>query len=182
LAEKIVSHSKWRLITGGAIGEGDGKTKGGVDFHAALGAQRFLNDPLLESQQILTILPHKEAKDVFKIGEVIIDEARNIQDRRKKLVARADAIITVEGGQGTIDIVRFAIGSSIPIIPLGGTGGKSKEVWDIEEFRNTIPRLLDISISDDCLRIIKEEIDLPELAVDNCLKIIEKIFCGGVNK
>lgn len=174
LGEKIISHANWRIMTGGAIGEGDGKTKGGVDFHAAIGAQRLLNDSILEFHRIITILPNNEVKDVFKIGMVCIDNVKDIAERRQKLIERADAVITIEGGRGTVDIIKYALDFAIPVIPLGGTGGVSSGIWNMEHYKDPILASLRLSADDPRIKIIKNQLDSSELVVGTCLEILEK--------
>lgn len=145
------------LATGGAIGKGDGILTGGVDFHAALGARNYLNNVNLEEERIITILPNSNAESCFQMGKVMFDNAKDMKDRRNKLLGHADAVITIEGGPGVIEIGKLSFFNNKLILPLGGTGGASFELWKDENFISYLCSKLDISKLCDEINIVKQE-------------------------
>jgi hypothetical protein len=126
LGAAIAGAPELRLLTGGARGEA--RTRGGVDRHAALGARAALREPALRRRKVLTLAPADGAACV-RCGELRRDAARDPGERREHLLAACDAVVTVEGGPGTRDLAERALARGRPLLPLGGTGGVSDELW-----------------------------------------------------
>jgi hypothetical protein len=146
LGVAIVSSPDFVLVTGGALAKNP--TKGGADYHAARGAYDYLSirDPDKEKTQsrITTVIPAKALDRSFEIGTVIIDHPSDVHHRRQRLVDLADAIITVEGGPGTMELFQYAVDKGIPFIPIGGSGGASRSIWEQPKLRSELQALTTI--------------------------------------
>jgi predicted Rossmann-fold nucleotide-binding protein len=85
-------------------------------------------------ERIETVLPDARQEHGefvrFREGRVRVLERRNAQSRRFSMVHSADAVIAVEGGNGTRSVLDMALAVDRPILPLPFGGGASEEVWD----------------------------------------------------
>jgi len=173
LGEKIVSNPEWRLLTAGTRGVKEGEGKGGIDYHAAIGAQRALKNKTLEWQKILTIHPRSTDTEPFEIGRVIKSRAKTKEGRRFELVFRADAVVTIEGKE-TSKIIEYTIASGKSIIPIPCTGGASFEMW--KTYRNELIESLRLENSDKEIEILESGLGTPALVVDTCMNILKKLL------
>ena len=139
----IVSHPFFQLLTGGNLG--DEANGGGVDYHSAMGAGSFLANKDLEQEKIVTLLPTNSDKGFFRLGRIKMDSSSDVNQRRKNLVAMADFVITVEGGPGTLEILKYALSLQTPILPIRDTGGVSEAIWEDNILRNQLVPLLEKS-------------------------------------
>lgn len=176
LGEEIVRLSGCRLLTGGAIGEGDGATTGGVDFMAALGGRAAVAADEAPSR-LLTVHPRdRDPAELFTQGTVTISRGRNTPSRRFELVARADAVVTIEGEAGTPKIIDYAIASGKPAIPIACTGGASADAWEDPTNREAL--LGSLGITDDCTEYetLHAGIATPHLVVETCIRLLRRVL------
>ncbi len=171
----IVNEPDWRLITGGAKGVGENDFTGGIDFHAAFGAQKAINNPVIENEKIITLHPRDNRTDLFHIGLVFLERAKSTPARRFELVSRADAVIVIAGQEGSGQIIEYSIASNKVVIPMACFGGKSKEVWEEKKLRTELLNLLKLEEGSPELQKIENGAS-PEELVKVCLNILRKLL------
>lgn len=178
LGAAVAREASWRLLTGGAIGKSDrcGKDKGGVDYHAAIGAQRAIADPEKEREKILTIHPRDGRSDLFQIGAVSRSRAKSTPARRFELVSRADVIVLIEGHEGSAQIVEYSVAAGKPVIPLACTGGESRRVWEPGRFRAELLQSLGVQDPSSELDAIEKGGELPEVLIDTCIHLMRRLL------
>jgi nucleoside 2-deoxyribosyltransferase len=176
LGAAIASEPGWRLLTGGARGEGACDNAGGVDYHAALGAKRLLDDPFLERERILTLHPRDGREDLFAIGSVLRSKARSTFARRFELVARADCAFLIEGGEGTQQIIEYAIAAGKAVVPIPCTGGAAEAAWRAEQYRGDLLHTLGLQEASAELGILQFGLKAPAAIVDTCLLIARRVL------
>ncbi len=178
LGEAVIREPGWRLLTGGAIGKGNrcGERKGGVDFHAALGAQRAIDDPEKEREKILTLHPRDGRNDLFEIGSVIRSRAKSTPARRFELVSRSDFIVLLEGHEGTAQIVEYSIATGKPVLPLACTGGESKYVWQKGQYRTELLQVLGLQDPSPELEMIENGLGTPDSLISTCIQIMIRLL------
>ncbi len=176
LGQHIVLAPGYRLLTGGAKGHCEGESGGGVDYSAAKGAQDAL--PTAEvASKILTIHPRRREQDeLFTIGSVVLSRGRNTAARRFDLVARADAVITIEGETGTPKIIDYSIASGKPVISIACTGGASAEAWNDETNRQAFFHTLGLSEEAPEFEILHHGLATPQLVVDACVDLLNRVL------
>jgi len=180
LAEKIgaavVKEPGWRLLTGGAHGRGCEEGKGGVDYHAALGARKAILNPSIEGEKILTLHPGNNRTDLFEIGSVIRSHARTSLARRHELVFRSDCAVIIEGHEGSGQIIEYCIAAGRPVLPLACTGGSSHRVWEPAEHRQELLDLLGLPDPSQEVQMIERGLDTSDALVDTCIEIIRRLL------
>jgi hypothetical protein len=138
IGSKIVSFENWKLLNGGAKGT---KENSAVDYLACQSArEKLLQRRKNISDRIVTLYPYGVISDpnLHDIGE-IIRAGKTRASRRYRLVAKADAVITIAGDSGTKQIIDLAMALEKPVLPIPCTGGSSKEVWNESKY---VPDLL----------------------------------------
>lgn len=135
LGRAIVETSDLVLITGG-FKEGiskDGLTKPlGTDFLVASSAMEALYTLNIDaSQRIITMLPQSDFDSIrrFPYGHVVIVKKSNLRSRRYSMVLTSDAVIAIEGHDGTEEIIDLAWVAGKPILPIPCTGGAAQRTW-----------------------------------------------------
>jgi hypothetical protein len=175
IGAKIMRVDNWILLNGGASHTSSVGIIS-VDHLVCIGAQEELGklgDQKVEDR-ILTLHPEKVNQNLHTIGKVQIVKEATRPLRRFELAEQADAIITIEGGIGTQDIIEHGIHLQKPVLPIACTGGKSREAWDhyekdilknfgikkqSEEYEMLVTKGLDSpsELSDLVIRIIKDK-------------------------
>lgn len=178
LGAAIVRTPGWRLLTGGAIGQCQecGSEKGGVDYHAALGAKRAIADEAKQRERIITLLPRDGRSDLFEIGSVLRSRAKSTPARRFELVSRADFILLLEGHEGTAQIVEYSIASGKPVLPLACTGGESRNVWKRERYRAELLHVLGLKEPSPELDMIENGLGTPDALIAMCVQIMKQLM------
>ncbi len=178
LGAAVVREPGWRLLTGGAIGKCNEsmKKKGGVDYNAALGAQRTLTSLDDERALILTIHPRDGRNDLFKIGSVLYSRAKSTAARRFELVSRADFIVLLEGHAGTAQILEYAIAAGKPVLPLACTGGESKRVWKADCYRPELLQALGLQDPSADVDMIENGLGTPDALIMTIVKIMKNLL------
>lgn len=128
----IVSIDNWILLNGGAWKHVDERESSAVDYLAADAADdKMKKSKMSSTNRILTIHPLEptEPQLLHRIGEVIPTPRATQALRRFDLVAKADAIITIDGGKGTKDIIELAMALEKPVLPIPCTDGSSNDDW-----------------------------------------------------
>lgn len=171
----IVKEPDWRLLTGGAKGAGENDLSGGIDFHAALGAQQALNDPVIEKEKIITLHPRDNRNDLFHIGQVYFGRAKSTPARRFEMVSRADAVIVIAGEEGSGQIIEYSIASNKVVIPLACFGGASREAWQEKKLRKELLNSLKLEEGSPEIEKIEKGDNLDEL-IKLCINILRKLL------
>jgi len=176
LGRQIVQVPGYRLLTGGAKGNCTGDAIGGADYAAAQGARDVL--PASEAaNRILTIHPRqRDEDDLFTVGAVVTSRGRNTAARRFDLVARADAVITIEGESGTPKIIDYSVASGTPVIPIACTGGASKEAWNDDTNQQAFLQDLGLTESSPDYQILHNGLATPEIVVETCLNLLKRVL------
>jgi predicted Rossmann-fold nucleotide-binding protein len=173
IGAKIMRIDNWVLLNGGAS-ETSSEGNRSVDYLVCIGAQdklRELGHQEVE-ERILTIHPSRADPNFFhKIGKVEVKGA-DLSLRRHELVKQADAIITIEGGIGTEDIIERGMRSKKPVLPIACTGDKSKKAWDDHE--KDILQIFEIKKPSEEYRMLttSKGLDRPSELSDFVIKII----------
>jgi len=175
LGAAIVKEPDWQLITGGAKGISENDFSGGIDFHAALGAQKALNNTEIENKKIITLHPRDNRSDLFHIGSVSLGRAKSTPARRFEMVSRADAVIVIAGKEGSGQIIEYSIASNKVVIPLACYGGASEEAWQEKKLRKELLNCLKLEEGSPELKKI-EKGDTPEELVKVCINILRKLL------
>ncbi|UCH97066.1 MAG: hypothetical protein JSV88_09505 [Candidatus Aminicenantes bacterium] len=170
----VVSEPNWRLITGGARGSGEDECTGGIDFHAALGAQEYIKNSIEENEKIITLHPRVNRTDLFYIGRVVLGRARSTRARRFELVSRADAVVVIEGGEGSEQIIEYSITADKVVIPIACYGGKAKELWNL--YRQELMNTLKLPEGSPDLQVIEKASETPDLVVKACVNILKRLL------
>ena len=132
----------YRLLTGGMVGD---KEYGSVDFHVAKGAVASLPNHEQQLNKVYTVVPDVEDGPVtFNMGQLVQSHVNNVYERRLHLVQLADFVITVAGGQGTVDLAKIAFEQQCPILPLYSTGGASRDLWQDPTARSEISEMIEL--------------------------------------
>jgi nucleoside 2-deoxyribosyltransferase len=159
LGAMVISNPGWRLLTGGARGSGEG----GIDFSAAQGAQAQLDESELVTERILTLHPREDREDLFEIGAVLVSRAKSTMARRFELVSRADAIILIEGHEGTLQLIEYAVASGTPVLPIPASGGASERAWGSEAYRLELMQSLGLREESPTFKALHSGVDDTEL-------------------
>ena len=134
IGAKIMDEENWILLNNGASLESSGRivSIARLVCEGALSRLGETGDLKLEKERILTLHYDKPDHPLHDRGKVEI-AGTAASERRRALVERADAIITIEGGSGTKDIINNALKSKKPVLPIACTGRKSKKAWNDNE-------------------------------------------------
>ncbi len=168
LGAAIAAAPELRLLTGGA--RGDTRTRGGVDRHTLLGARTALRSPAARRLKVLTLVPDGAAGSCVRCGELRLDTARDPGERREHLLAACDAVVTVEGGPGTRDVVERALARRLAVLPLGGTGGVSDELWRAPDTRARLVALLGLAPAE--VEPLSSGSAAPGELVEHCVRLL----------
>ncbi len=126
----IVSKDNWILLNGGAFKDSPGEDSTAVDYLACEAAKEELEKRGSIDDRIITVHPFEESpRPLHEIGKVVKSKRATSALRRFDLVAKADAIITIEGGKGTKDMIELAMALGKPVLPIRCTDGTSEEAW-----------------------------------------------------
>jgi hypothetical protein len=170
----VVNEPDWRLITGGAKGSGEDECTGGVDFHAAMRALKSLKKPEEENKKIITLHPRDNRIDLFRIGKVVPGRTKPTRSRRSELVSRADAVIVIEGGEGSEQIIEHSIAADKMVIPIPCYGGKVEELWN--SYRQELMNSLKLEEGSPDLQAIEKASEIPDMVVKACVNILKKLL------
>lgn len=176
IGEAIVSEPGWRLLTGGRKGSGPCAEMGGVDYHAALGAQKRLRDPAKERERIWTVHPQDRPEGLFEIGFVLASRAKSTPARRFELVSRCDCALAIEGHDGTAQIIEHCIAADKPVIPIACTGGESQQAWVPDRYRKELLRRLGVVEGSPELAMLENGLGTPKQLVDTCLQLVRQLL------
>ena len=133
LGKELVSEQNLVIVTGGFKCFNEKSLELSTDWSSVSGALAYLHlhqtDP---AKRIETLLPQKDwsAIERFKVGNTVVLHNRNSQSRRFALVNFSDAVVTVQGADGTREVIDLSLAIEKPILPLSFTGGVSLEKWD----------------------------------------------------
>lgn len=133
------------LVTGGSKhpkGEPESPSADWVVVRGAL--ERIRAEGGREDLRIETLLPDQESTEFerFKAGKTQVLHNLGRQPRRFTLVNSCDALVAVEGHEGTREMIDLALAMEKPCLPLPFTGGFSQVRW--HENRNWIREFFDI--------------------------------------
>jgi hypothetical protein len=175
IGAKIVSkENNWTLLNGGA--KPDSPAQYSVDYMASQGAEDVLHQQgASPMDKILTLHPLRPPKDrsFHNIFRVETSRRATPEYRRFDLVARADAIITIEGSpKGTHQIFELAMAMEKPILPLPCTGGSSEKDWNDNE--NDILSTFDIQKGSDDYRALTKQLDQTSQLTDLVIRLLCK--------
>lgn len=116
-----------------------------ADWAVVQGAlKRLRTEGGREDLRIETLLPDQESTEFerFKAGKTQVLRNLGRQPRRFTLVNSCDALVAVEGHEGTREMIDLALAMEKPCLPLPFTGGFSQVRW--HENRNWIREFFDI--------------------------------------
>lgn len=131
----IAAEPDWVLLNGGAKSSDNDNTESAVDYFAAYGAYEYAKENGLNpSDKILTIKPIESTHPEHNFGKQETSLKKTSALRRFDLVARADAIITIEGDIGSMNILELGLSLGKPIFPCYCTGGSSEIIWNNYEY------------------------------------------------
>lgn len=134
IGARVVRERDWILLNGGARGIRTIQEPTAIDYWAAIGAHdEAVRLGLKPEDYIITLHPQTTDHPLHNIGQVEITKRKTPALRRFDLVARADAIITLEGLAGLVTILELSIALDKVLIPIPCTGGTSEETWNTYE-------------------------------------------------
>jgi len=121
------------VVTGGSKHPKDAPELPSADWATVQGTlKRLRAEGGREELQIETLLPDQESADFerFKAGKTHVLRNLGRQARRFTLVNSCDALIAVQGHDGTREMIDLALALEKPCLPLPFTGDSSKKRWD----------------------------------------------------
>lgn len=133
------------LVTGGLRSKGGTQQPAldGIVVDAAFDAI----DKSVEAarSRIETIVPERDRSGLVRVstGTLIQVSQSNPRMRRHSMVLRSDAVIAVNGGKTTREVIDLAYIAHKPLLPLPTTGGAARDAW--EEYRGEILRRLNLN-------------------------------------
>lgn len=173
LGKLIAREDGWVLINGGALNDNQSENPEAIDYFGAYGA--YMESTRLNAnpkEKILTILPKNQSQHSFhKLGTVEQVNKNNTALRRFEMVARADAIITIEGGEGIENILELGLSLNKIVLPIAITGGQSRMIF--EEYEQDILKKFHINTNSKEYPLFSQQIlDVEKSALDyiNILK------------
>jgi hypothetical protein len=161
IGAKIMHIDNWILLNGGALGVGvSDENPRTIDHLVCIGAQeelKIIGGSVTE--RILTLHPKQSNHPLHTIGRVEVTKRQTPAFRRFDLVARADAIITIEGVTGTKEIIELGMALEKPVLPIPCTGGRSKDAWD--EYESDILHMFRISKTSTQYELLNKGLNIP---------------------
>jgi hypothetical protein len=148
LGRRLAQESGITIITGGLKFLREHPELKSTDWTTMEGMLSYLKEKNIDLHaRIETILP-AEMKDWaeverFEEGHIVRLYRRTPEARRFMLVSTADAVLTVEGGKGTRQVIDLALVIGKPVLPLPFTKGYSEERW--KENKDEIGNWFDVS-------------------------------------
>lgn len=134
LGRRLAQEPGITIITGGLKGLKANPETRSVDWSTIDGALRHLSEQNADPYtRIETLLP-AEARDFadverFEVGRTVRLYGRTPQARRFMLVNTADVVLTIEGGNGTREVIDLAMVIGKSVLPLPFTKGVSADRW-----------------------------------------------------
>jgi len=173
LGKYIIKEQDWILFNGGALSNCDSCIPSAIDYYGAFGADKYAKSKKIDPQnKIFTLLPQNSNHCQHNLGKIEISKKKTSALRRFDLVAKSDAIITIEGGEGVLNILELGISLNKPVLPISFTGGSSEKVW--ETYESEILSKFNISVSSPEVRIIKEGSSKPSEVASTAISIIKR--------
>lgn len=173
LGKFIAREDGWILINGGALNDNQTDNPEAIDYFGALGVyNEAVRTGANAKEKILTILPKNQSQHKFhNLGKIEQVSKNTTALRRFEMVARADAIITIEGGEGIENILELGLSLNKIVLPIAVTGGQSRMIF--EEYEQDILKKFHISTNSKEYPIFSQQItDIEKSALDyiNILK------------
>jgi hypothetical protein len=174
LGKLIASEKGWVLINGGALNDNNTDKPEAIDYFGALGANdEALKLNLNPADKILTIKPQTQTQHSFhNFGKIETVKKNTTALRRFEMVARADAIITIEGGEGITNILELGISLNKAVLPIAASGGTSGKIWN--DYEMEILEKFFIKKNSPEYRMLTEKIENIELAAKTYIDVIKK--------
>lgn len=99
-----------------------------ADFHFISGALRRIPESDLMNR-IETYVNKAARSSLFMEGKVLRAEGRSGEARRFYMISKADALISIRGGPGTLQQLALANALDLPVLPIPTFDGTSREFW-----------------------------------------------------
>jgi len=178
LGKLIAREDGWVLINGGALNKTMSTEPKAIDYFGALGAYEECKSlKKLQGEKILTLKPSDQSKQTFHdLGKIeILNKKHTSALRRFEMVARADAIITIEGDEGSTNILELGISLNKAVLPIPLTGGASARIW--QTYENEILEMFRLKKNDPEYETLTKPLatsnDIKKTAL-SCISVIRK--------
>lgn len=174
LGKLIAREDGWVLINGGALNDNQTDTPEAIDFFGAFGAYNEVSRTGANAKEkILTILPKDVSQHKFHDYGTVEQVKKNTTAlRRFEMVARADAIITIEGGEGIENILELGLSLNKVVLPLAATGGMSAKIFN--EYEQEILQKFHLSKESNEYAALSQEITDIEKSATDYINILKK--------
>ena len=130
LGRLVMEESGWILLNGGSLTDDLSKRPTAIDYFVADGAAERARELGISAQnRILTLYPEVQDHTLHAIGRIEISRGRS-KFKRLYEIARADALVTIEGVTGTPEMIELAMAMKKPVLPIPCTGGASLDAWE----------------------------------------------------
>lgn len=170
LGQRLMTETTWTLITGG-LRKRRTSSHLALDGVVAEAAFDALGRSLASSQsRIVTMLPEAQHEDLerFEIGSVIRARYSTARTRRYSMVLTSDAVVAVNGGSATKQVLELGYAAERPLVPLLAAGGTAAEVW--EDYRGDL--LLRARADERDERGLRDR----AIAVATCLSVLRRVL------
>ena len=175
IGARIVREKDWILLNGGARGIRTTQEPTAIDYWASVGARDEASKLGLKPEDyVITLHPQTTDHPLHSIGRVEVTKRKTPSLRRFDLVARSDAIVTLEGLAGLVTILELSIALDKVLIPIPCTGGTSKETWDTYEEELTENLRVNRSSSDYIL--LTKGLGATDALADLTIRLLRKLL------
>lgn len=172
LGRALMANTNFILVTGG-LKRRNTETEA-TDFIVADASKAELKQRNESaSSRIITMLPESDVPSFtrFRIGSVLGIEYSNPNTRRFSMALTSDALITINGGKETGEIIDLAYASGKILIPIPATGGRSYKRW--KKYKTELVKRL--GVTPDEIAGLEDASNSKE-AIRICLSLLQKVL------
>lgn len=173
LGRRLMEETSFVLVTGGLARKKSAVLCACDKIIAEAARDALKGSPQAVQSRVITMVPAVDPSDVerFAIGKFIRVSYAGSRARRHSMVLSSDAVVAINGKQGTKEGIDLAFIAGKPVIPMPATGGAALEGW-MEYEQELVERL---HLTQDEIAALNDSHNIHR-AVSACLNILTRVL------